>query len=184
MGMVRLAATRANDNVHLPAPGGACAGQPANAYALCVQRNAVEIAQNMVDIMDTHKGVGISANQVGIDAQIFVMQPTQHNELKDAFAIINPVIEKISEETDLRYEGCLSYPNLFLKVQRPVKLVTRFLDADAKECIIVLNNYDARVFLHEYDHLQGIEFTDRVSKLRLEMAKKKKTKREKRYING
>ena len=146
--------------------------------------NAVEIAQNMVDIMDTHKGVGISANQVGIDAQIFVMQPTQHNELKDAFAIINPVIEKISEETDLRYEGCLSYPNLFLKVQRPVKLVTRFLDADAKECIIVFNNYDARVFLHEYDHLQGIEFTDRVSKLRLEMAKKKKTKREKRYING
>ena len=138
--------------------------------------NAVEIAQDMVDIMDTHKGVGISANQVGIDAQIFVMQPTQHNELKDAFAIINPVIEKISEETDLRYEGCLSYPNLFLKVQRPVKLVTRFLDADAKECIIVLNNYDARVFLHEYDHLQGIEFTDRVSKLRLEMAKKKKTK--------
>ena len=98
--------------------------------------------------------------------------------------IINPVIEKISEETDLRYEGCLSHPNLFLKVQRPVKLVTRFLDADAKECIIVLNNYDARVFLHEYDHLQGIEFTDRVSKLKLEMAKKKKTKREKRYING
>ena len=93
-------------------------------------------------------------------------------------------IEKISEETDLRYEGCLSHPNLFLKVQRPIKLVTRFLDADAKECIIVLNNYDARVFLHEYDHLQGIEFTDRVSKLKLEMAKKKKTKREKRYING
>jgi len=146
--------------------------------------NAVEIAQNMVDIMDTHKGIGISANQVGLDAQIFVMQPTQHEELKDAFAIINPVIEKISEETDLRYEGCLSHPNLFLKVQRPIKLVTRFLDADAKECIIVLNNYDARVFLHEYDHLQGIEFTDRVSKLKLEMAKKKKTKREKRYING
>ncbi|MBE27348.1 MAG: peptide deformylase [Saprospirales bacterium] len=148
------------------------------------KHNAVEIAQNMVDIMDAHKGIGISANQVGIDAQIFVMQPTQHDELKEAFAIINPVIEKISEETDLRYEGCLSHPNLFLKVQRPVKLVTRFLDADAKECIIVLNNYDARVFLHEYDHLQGIEFTDRVSKLKLEMAKKKKTKREKRYING
>ena len=63
-------------------------------------------------------------------------------------------------------------------------MVTQFLDADAKECIIVLEGYDARVFLHEYDHLQGIEFTDRVSKLKLGMAMKKKIKREKRYING
>lgn len=146
--------------------------------------NAVETAQSMVDIMEAHKGIGISANQVGLDAQILVMQPTKHKDLKHAFAIINPVIEKISEETDLRFEGCLSHPNLFLKVKRPVKLVTRFLDADAKECIIVLEDYDARVFLHEYDHLQGIEFTDRVSKLKLEMAMKKKAKREKRYING
>lgn len=146
--------------------------------------DAIQTAQEMVDLMDLHKGIGISANQVGLDAQIFVMRPTQHSELKEAFAVINPVIQKISEETDSKYEGCLSYPNLILNVKRPIKLVTQFLDADAKECIIVLNNYDARVFLHEYDHLQGIEFTDRVSKLRLEMAKKKKTKREKRYING
>ena len=95
-----------------------------------------------------------------------------------------PVIQKISEETDSKYEGCLSYPNLILNVKRPIKLVTQFLDADAKECIIVLEGYDARVFLHEYDHLQGIEFTDRVSKLKLGMAMKKKIKREKRYING
>ena len=146
--------------------------------------DAVATAQSMVDIMEANKGIGISANQVELDAQIFVMQPTRHKELKHAFAVINPVIEKISEETDLRYEGCLSYPDLFLKIKRPVKLVTRFLDADAKECIIVLEDYDARVFLHEYDHLQGIEFTDRVSKLKLEMAMKKKVKREKRYING
>lgn len=146
--------------------------------------DANTISKEMIELMTTSGGIGLSANQVGLDAQILVMQPTKHKDLKHAFAIINPVIEKISEETDLRYEGCLSHPNLFLKVKRPVKLVTRFLDADAKECIIVLNNYDARVFLHEYDHLQGIEFTDRVSKLKLEMAKKKKTKREKRYING
>ena len=146
--------------------------------------DAIQTAQEMVDLMDLHKGIGISAIQVGLDAQIFVMRPTQHSELKEAFAVINPVIQKISEETDSKYEGCLSYPNLILNVKRPIKLVTQFLDADAKECIIVLEGYDARVFLHEYDHLQGIEFTDRVSKLKLGMAMKKKIKREKRYING
>jgi len=146
--------------------------------------NAVETAQKMVDIMGNSRGIGLSANQVGLDAQIFVMQPTRHKELKDPFAVVNPVVQKISEETSLEYEGCLSYPNLILKISRPIKLVASFLDADGKECIIELDGYDARCFLHEYDHLQGIDFTDRVSKLKLEMAKKKKAKLEKRYANG
>ena len=145
--------------------------------------DAVETAQSMVDIMEANKGIGLSANQVGLDAQMFVMQPTAHKEISQPFAVINPVIEKVSEEEELRLEGCLSYPNLFLKVRRPKKLVTRFLDADAKECILVLEDYDARVFLHEYDHLVGINYTDRVSKLKLDMALKKKTKMEKKY-NG
>jgi peptide deformylase len=148
------------------------------------KNNAVETAQKMVDIMGNSRGIGLSANQVGLDAQIFVMQPTRHKKLKDPFAVINPVVQKISEETSLEYEGCLSYPNLILKISRPIKLVASFLDADAKECIIELDGYDARCFLHEYDHLQGIDFTDRVSKLKLEMAKKKKAKLEKRYTNG
>jgi peptide deformylase len=146
--------------------------------------NAVETAQKMVDIMGNSRGIGLSANQVGLDAQIFVMQPTRHKELKDPFAVVNPVVQKISEETSLEYEGCLSYPNLILKISRPSKLVASFLDADAKECIIELDGYDARCFLHEYDHLQGIDFTDRVSKLKLDMAMKKKEKLEKRYANG
>ena len=146
--------------------------------------NAVETAQKMVDIMGNNRGIGLSANQVGLDAQIFVMQPTRHKQLNDPFAVINPVIEKISQETRLAPEGCLSYPNLILHVSRPIKLVAKFLDADAKECIIELDDYDARCFLHEYDHLQGIDFTDRVSKLKLDMAKKKKEKLEKRYANG
>lgn len=146
--------------------------------------DAVETAQQMVDIMEKHRGIGISANQVELDAQIFVIQPTRHKEIKHAFAVINPVILKISQETELAKEGCLSHPNLILNISRPKKLVAQFLDADAKECILELEDYDARCFLHEYDHLQGIEFTDRVSKMKLDMAKKKKTKLEKRISNG
>ena len=138
--------------------------------------NAVETAQKMVDIMGNSRGIGLSANQVGLDAQIFVMQPTRHRELKDPFAVINPVVQKISEETSLEYEGCLSYPNLILKISRPIKLVASFLDADAKECIIEFTGIDARCFLHEYDHLEGIDFSQRVSRLKLDIAKSRQKK--------
>ena len=148
------------------------------------QMNAVEIAQEMVDIMSKNYGLGLSANQVGLDASIFVIQPKEHAELKEPFAVINPEILKVSNETQLGPEGCLSYPGLFINVSRPKELVAKFLDAEAKECILTLRGLDARCFLHEYDHLQGIEFTDRVSKLKLEMAKKKQKKLIQRITNG
>ncbi len=148
------------------------------------KHNAVEIAQNMVDIMDAHKGIGISANQVGIDAQIFVMRPLNNKDVTKPFAVINPIIREVSNETELAPEGCLSYPNLVLRVTRPKELVAQFLDIDNKECILTLNDMDARCFLHEYDHLQGITFDQRVSKLKLQMAMKKARKIEKRTING
>lgn len=142
--------------------------------------NAVEVAQEMVDIMTACGGIGLSANQVGLDAQIFVMKPYLQ-EFKEPFAIINPVIEKVSVETELGPEGCLSHPDLFLQVTRPKKLVAKFLDADAKECIMTFSDIDARCFLHEYDHLQGIEFVDRVSRVKLDMAKKKRFKLRKKH---
>ena len=148
------------------------------------KHKAVDIAQEMVDLMVEKDGIGLSANQVGLDAKIFVIQPNMHKDIKMPFAVINPVIQKVSEETYLDYEGCLSHPGLYLKVRRPLKLVAKFLDADAKECIIELDAIDSRCFLHEYDHLYGVEFTDRVSKLKLKMAMKKKMKAEKRVING
>jgi len=78
-------------------------------------------------------------------------------------------------------EGCLSHPDLYLTVKRPKQLVAKYLDNTAKECKIELYDIDARCFLHEYDHLQGIEFTDRVSKLKLAMAYKKRNKRTKQH---
>ena len=120
-------------------------------------------------------GIGLSANQVGLNGQIFVMKP---HLLEDntPLTVINPIIDKVSVNTELMPEGCLSHPDLYLKVARPKGLVVKFLDIDAKECIMELYDIDARCFLHEYDHLQGIEFTNRVSRLKLDMAKKKQTK--------
>jgi len=135
--------------------------------------DAKQIESDMIELMDTEGGIGLSANQVALDAQIFVMKPHLLTN-KEPFAIINPEIEKVSVNTESGPEGCLSFPELFFSVKRPRGIVAKYLDTDGKECTIELYDIDARCFLHEYDHLQGIQFTDRVSKLKLDRAKKKR----------
>lgn len=146
--------------------------------------DAKSIAEEMIDIMLKHDGIGLSANQVGLNAQIFVMKPLEL-DIKEPFALINPVIKALSDDLQSSYEGCLSHPNLALQVKRPTSLVGEFLDIEGKTCIINFVGIDARCFLHEWDHLQGIEFTSRVSKLKLDIAKKKQKKFTKRtFTNG
>jgi len=139
------------------------------------------IAKEMIELMNAEGGIGLSANQVALDAQIFVTKPYLAND-GNPLVFVNPEIISITEETDDMPEGCLSHPELFLKVRRPKGLVAKYLDINAKECTIELYDIDARCFLHEYDHLQGIEFTDRVSKLKLDLARKKQSKI--RKLNG
>ena len=134
------------------------------------QMDAEKISSEMFDIMKKYEGVGLAANQVGIDAQIFIMGEDK------PMTIINPLVTKVSTNQVEMIEGCLSLPGLFKKVKRPDTVAVKYLDTQQKECIIKLEGFHARVFLHEYDHLQGITFDQRVSKLRLDMAKKKQQK--------
>jgi len=146
--------------------------------------DAKQVSGEMCQVMMAKNGIGLAANQVGVDAQIFVMRPTQHAEVTKPFAVINPIILEVSNEIEEGKEGCLSHIGLILNISRPKSLVTQFLDIDGKECILELSGIDARCFLHEYDHLQGIEFTSRTSKLKLSMAKKKQKKLIKEHANG
>jgi peptide deformylase len=149
-----------------------------------IELDAKQISGEMCQIMMAKNGLGLAANQVELDAQIFVMRPIENEEVTKPFAVINPVIMKVDSDTVLGKEGCLSHLGLLLNIRRPKTLVAKFLDIDAKECILEFSGIDARCFLHEYDHLQGIEFTDRVSKLKLDMAKKKQKKLIKEHVNG
>jgi len=146
--------------------------------------DAKQISGEMCQIMMAKNGLGLAANQVELDAQIFVMRPVENEAVTKPFAVINPVIVRVDSDTILGKEGCLSHLGLLLNIRRPKTLVAKFLDIDAKECILEFSGIDARCFLHEYDHLQGIEFTDRVSKLKLDMAKKKQKKLIKEHVNG
>lgn len=138
--------------------------------------DALEIEQDMIDTMIAEKGIGLAANQVELDAKIFVMQPQNIRGKTKPFAVINPIIQEATTDLVLMEEGCLSFPKLYLKISRPHTIVVKYLDSEQKECIMKLSEMDARIFLHEFDHLYGINFIDRVSKMKLDMALKKQLK--------
>ena len=131
----------------------------------------VELSIAMVVYMREQGGIGLAANQVGYNFKMFV------TEGEPAFAVFNPTITFESLNSVLLDEGCLSYPNLLLKVTRPSSIRVRFQDPYGNWITRQFAGMSARVFLHEYDHLLGVDFTDKVSTMKLKMAQKKAKKR-------
>ena len=117
------------------------------------------LSRVLIDNMIHHEGIGISANQIGIWERAFAMvRDLENNEVIVCF---NPrIIKSYSEEVEME-EGCLSYPELFLKVKRPDKIVVKYEDEDKKTHKMKLEGLASRVFQHEYDHMEGIDFTQR-----------------------
>jgi peptide deformylase len=125
----------------------------------------------MKQLMEQYRGIGLAANQINLNAAVHVQMIQQ-----DIVAMFNPQVMEISEDQVLMSEGCLSDPGLYLKVKRPDMVKVRWEDEAGELDEAVLFGMDARVFLHEYDHLQGILFTDRVGNVKLKAARKKQAK--------
>jgi|688.fasta_scaffold63512_2 peptide deformylase len=134
------------------------------------------LEEEMVKIMIESNGIGLAANQVGVNARVFTMQTQNLKEVFTPFALFNPKVITVSPDSELGEEGCLSFPNMFLMVKRPEHVIVEFLDRNNNKHIIRLDGIDARCFLHELDHLNGVCFTEHVSKLKLQMAIKKQRK--------
>ncbi len=134
------------------------------------------LEEEMVKLMFSENGRGLSANQVGVRARVFVIKTEKLKNVKTPFAVFNPKVIAVDDEQVQDYEGCLSFPNLFLPVKRAKHIVVEFFDRDNNQCIIRLDDIDARCFLHELDHLNGVCFTDNVSKLKLDLAIKRQRK--------
>ena len=117
------------------------------------------LSRVLIDNMIHHNGIGISANQIGIWERAFAMvRDIENNEVMVCF---NPrIVKSYSEEVEME-EGCLSYPELFLKIKRPDKIVVKYEDEDKKTHKLKLQGLASRVFQHEYDHMEGIDFTQR-----------------------
>lgn len=127
----------------------------------------------MLEMMFTCKGIGLSANQIGLEKRVFVIGSDSIPGFIKPFIVFNPKIIEYSEETSCHKEGCLSFPGLELAVARPESILAEYTDIDRKLRSIELNGLTARCFQHEYDHLDGICFIDKVSQLKLQLAMKK-----------
>lgn len=125
----------------------------------------LELVTNLAETMLHHGGIGLSANQCGLPYRVFIMKGT---ELIPCF---NPRIVDMSSETIVLEEGCLSYPNFFVKVKRPRRIKVRFTEPNGKTSTHVYDGMTARIFQHELDHLNGIAYIKRANKLHLERAR-------------
>jgi len=140
-----------------------------------------ELSEKMFDTMKKYGGIGLSANQVGLPFNMFVLGDHPGLEKGLKMTCFNPMIISSSEEQVLMKEGCLTFPFVFLNITRPRKCVVKYTDenGDLKEGH--LDGMMSRIYQHEYDHMLGRTFTELASKMKLDMAYKKATKQMNRY---
>lgn len=137
---------------------------------------AEELEVSMVQLMVESGGIGLAANQVGLLKQVFAIH------LKDQvpFCMFNPYILWGDNDMVLADEGCLSFPDLFLKIPRHKNITAGYVDRQGNKRIIELTGIDSRCFQHELDHLDGVCFIEHISPLKLALAKKKLIKKRKK----
>lgn len=126
------------------------------------------LGYSMSETLQRFQGLGLSANQVGINKRLCVINMGDKN-----WIMFNPKIVNKSEEMSPLSEGCLSYPGLFLKVPRANSVTLQFQAMNGEWVEQKVDGLTAVCVQHELDHLDGIVYTDRVSPIKLEQAKRK-----------
>lgn len=140
--------------------------------------NLKELIDNMFETLRRSEGVGLAAPQVGLPIRLFIIdldvisddEPEYKGYLR---TFINPEIIEESEETSSMSEGCLSIPGINENVKRPTKVLVNYIDENGTEQERWLEGFEARVFQHEFDHLNGKMFIDHLSPFRKQIIKSK-----------
>lgn len=127
----------------------------------------VELANDLREIMEANRGVGLAANQVGLDHRVCVFATDP------PLTMYNPNIVYYNDNHEIAEEGCLTHPGLFIKVRRPNGIRVRYKDENGVLQTNVFNGQLARIIQHEVDHLNGIDFLERASNIHLQQAKRK-----------
>ena len=138
------------------------------------------LTENLVETMREYKGIGLSASQCGVMERVFVM----YSDVKERKIIscYNPQILEYSEEIVEMDEGCLTFPGLWLKIKRPEGIKVQFEDERGTKQEYQMFGLESRIFQHEMDHMEGTDFTRRVSKLRLDMGLRRRKKMRKKSM--
>lgn len=129
----------------------------------------LSLVDDMIETMRVAPGVGLAAPQVGVPSRVIVVEYPEDDEQEDApkklFVVVNPEIKEISPETELGIEGCLSIPGLHGEVDRALAVTVKGQTRRGQPVRIKAKGWLARIFQHEVDHVNGIVFTDRATKV-------------------
>ena len=127
------------------------------------------LIDDMIETMRAAPGVGLAAPQVGIPNRVIVVEYPEDDEQEDApkklFVVVNPEIKEISAETEMGIEGCLSIPGLHGEVERALAVTVKGQTRRGQPFKIKAKGWLARIFQHEIDHMNGVVFTDRATKV-------------------
>lgn len=133
-----------------------------------IDKNILEIIEDLKATLEFGTGLGIAAPQVGMNKRIIVIGTNKENknytitEEIPITAMINPSWKKLSKETDIQYEGCLSVPSIRGKVERYKEIELTYYNESGEKIVKKVNGFFARLIQHECDHLDGIVFLERV----------------------
>lgn len=123
-----------------------------------------KLAREMFEAMYRTEGVGLAAPQVGVNLRLLVYNPTgKASEGDQERVLCNPRIAWKSKDKEVGQEGCLSFPEIYGQIERPLKARISAQDLRGEDFEIELEDWEARIFLHEFDHLDGILFIDRMT---------------------
>lgn len=154
-----------------------------NATIECFDENLAKLAEEMFEVMYEDDGVGLAAPQVGVNIRMMVFNETGEREHPEAqVVLVNPRIVTASKDTSVFEEGCLSFPKLYGDVVRPNKVRVKAQDLKGKSFFINIDKFPARIFQHEFDHLQGTLFCDRMEKDVLDSLRDELVAMEEKYI--
>ena len=133
------------------------------------------LVEDMMQTMCDVSGAGLAAIQVGAPERIFIIDAVAAGgeKTEQPRVFINPVFEFLSPETDIREEGCLSFPGIFIPVKRSLSVRMRALDLDGKPIEINTQDFFARALQHEYDHLENRLLYDHAGPIKRQIIKRK-----------
>jgi peptide deformylase len=128
-----------------------------------ISKEVFTLVDNMIETMLNNDGLGLAATQVGSPLRLFVINVSRDGEVSKSMVVINPRV--ISEEdVEVHEEGCLSFPDLYLNIERPQKVRIHAKDLYNESTILEATGVLARAIMHEIDHLDGVLFIERVAK--------------------
>ena len=128
---------------------------------------------DLIHLMIHSRGMGLAANQIGITKRFFAIGHESFDVFKKPAIIYNPVLVNADAEQELGQEGCLSFPGVWVQVNRSRAVMVRYQNNKGEFLLSRLEGLEARCFQHELDHLDGITFNKRVSKSNWDMAQQK-----------